>query len=644
MLCSRALVSLALAVLPLVVSQDSLPSSWPHDYPGKPSGDFSPSWQNYFRVTDPLPNVTFPLGGSYAGNLPVNRGSPNNTLFFWGFEKTAGSLTSTSSRRRDEPWAIWLNGGPGSSSFYGFFFENGPISLGPDWKPSSNQYSWDKLADYFWIDQPVGVGHATATSDGYVADEDQIGRDFMQFLSNLVKVFPSLKTRPLHLTGESYAGTYIPYILKAYFQMSDPPVKIQNIVIGDGTLTSGVVWNLLPTLQVIETFPQLIGYDPVVYKYFEEQTHLCGYDLNLTYPEDAVLPDIPLRQPRDRDIPFLAAARFHTRGLTLTQTLQKRYEESELKGLHRRDRDLRRELWKRDLSDRVNGTIDPWYGCFLWDMAMDYALNFTYPWNEVQYLDVYDLADVVFPPVEKDASVFLNDPATRKALHAPTSKDWVLNIPHTFGGVGTVDPSPVPMTFLTELATNATAKNVGIILYSGNNDFLIPRLGTEIAIQNTTFGGIQGFTKKPSTRWNDDTGKFAGIIHQERGWKYALFYGTGHLVPSAVPRAAYRFVRDFVLGNDPLGSVVQLPGGQSMVVGGQDPSLQGKALQAAPDLYLGEGATQSTYIAPAATRAAWSSFIATETATATRAPSPPRSATSTTKRHHRALRTEAPTP
>lgn len=31
----------------------------------------------------------------------------------------------------------------------------------------------------------------------------------MSFLANLVKVFPSLKTRPLHLTGESYAGTYI---------------------------------------------------------------------------------------------------------------------------------------------------------------------------------------------------------------------------------------------------------------------------------------------------------------------------------------------------------------------------------------------------------------------------------------------------
>ena len=31
----------------------------------------------------------------------------------------------------------------------------------------------------------------------------------MGFLENFVKVFPNLATRPLYLTGESYAGTYI---------------------------------------------------------------------------------------------------------------------------------------------------------------------------------------------------------------------------------------------------------------------------------------------------------------------------------------------------------------------------------------------------------------------------------------------------
>jgi len=69
------------------------------------------------------------------------------------------------------------------------------------------------------------------------------------------------------------------------------------------------------------------------------------------------------------------------------------------------------------------------------------------------------------------------------------------------------------------------------------NDFLfvISESIVAVAIQNTTFGGIQGFTRKPSTPWKTDSGKFAGVVHQERGWTYALLYGAGHLVPRDDP-------------------------------------------------------------------------------------------------------------
>lgn len=70
-------------------------------------------------------------------------------------------------------------------------------------------------------------------------------------------------------------------------------------------------------------------------------------------------------------------------------------------------------------------------------------------------------------------------------------------------------------------------------------------------MQNTTFGGIQGFTVKPSTPWTDDDGNFAGIIHQERGWAYVLFRGAGHIVPQQKPaavRISYPlFAHDFIL-------------------------------------------------------------------------------------------------
>ena len=62
-----------------------------------------------FEVTEPLPNVTFALTRSFAGNIPVNRnGHTNDTLFFWAFEKENGTLTANSST---DPWLIWLQGG-----------------------------------------------------------------------------------------------------------------------------------------------------------------------------------------------------------------------------------------------------------------------------------------------------------------------------------------------------------------------------------------------------------------------------------------------------------------------------------------------------------------------------------------------------
>ena len=72
--------------------------------------------------------------------------------------------------------------------------------------------------------------------------------------------------------------------------MESPPVNIAAFAIGDGTIGSEAVWRKLPAvskstysvsyllsqcirlqLTVIETYPQLIGYDPAVYEYFREQ-------------------------------------------------------------------------------------------------------------------------------------------------------------------------------------------------------------------------------------------------------------------------------------------------------------------------------------------------------------------------------------
>ncbi|KAF5361823.1 hypothetical protein D9756_002268 [Leucocoprinus leucothites] len=620
-LCLLALVFLSCS--PAVLSQsDQAPSSFPHVYPGQPSGDFGPNWQNYFHVKDPLPNVTFHLERSFAGNLPVGRaGHPNNTLFFVGYEKSSGSLTSPPSNDHLEPWGIWLNGGPGSSSMYGMLFENGPIRIHDDYSASQNNHSWSRLVDYFWVDNPVGVGFSTADADGYIHDEDQMATDFMGFLSNLVKVFPNLQNRPLFLTGESYAGMYIPYIMKAYFSMPNPPVKIGKIVIGDGSVASGQVFELLPTLQILQTYPQLIGYDQQVFKYFEAQSHLCNYDVNLTYPQTSILPSIPLVNPTQRDLPFMA---YQLTSRTFLRELYRRGTEKQTDLVKRGETALAKRDSTEFFKNRPFDQLDPWYGCVLLWMYIDYSLNYTFPWNlsqtaETFGFDVYDVPDARNPSNLGDGDVFLNDPRVRTALHAPTSKDWAMQFPYVFDGdPNAFDPSIEPMAFLSELAANASKQDIGVVFYSGNNDALIAHRGTEVTIQNTTFGGIQGFTRRPATPWHDDSGKFAGIIHQERNWTYVLFDNAGHTVPKANPAAAYTFFKNFVLGHNQTGLVINTPNDGVTVVGGENFTLvdNGGVLPGRDEViyYPTPGQTDqvSTYVFPEATRAAWDSFIKTE--------------------------------
>ena len=65
-------------------------------------------------------------------------------------------------------------------------------------------------------------------------------------------MFPGWANQPLYISGKSYMGTYIvcqsvhhyltiltclqPYILKVYFEETNPPVKIAKIAIGDHTI------------------------------------------------------------------------------------------------------------------------------------------------------------------------------------------------------------------------------------------------------------------------------------------------------------------------------------------------------------------------------------------------------------------------
>ncbi|KAG8818982.1 hypothetical protein FRC17_010641, partial [Serendipita sp. 399] len=384
-----------------------------------------------YRVTTPLQNVTFTLPGMYAGSISVDRsGHPNNTLFFVGFETSNGSLTAAENERSNEPWLIWLNGGPGSSSMYGLFAENGPMLLaygegqttGPRRAIQENPWSWHKQADIIYVDQPVGTGYSTVDTSGFVADEDQMAQDFVNFLKNLASIFPSLKHRPLYLTGESYAGTYIPYIAKALTidRTTPVPVNLAKIVIGDGTIGNYGAFTEYSTISLIQSFPQLIGFQPSVYEYFVEQYNLCGYNLTLEYPASNPYP--PIRDPyedngvtskKGEEPPAIANSRW--RGLDALAMIQeslelfkishedKRADEISIGGM----RFVKRQQTSPGPSLAPIGTINPRYGCFLMEELWEYVTDYVVPWRRVD-VNVYRISDALYPAAVNNPAAYLN--------------------------------------------------------------------------------------------------------------------------------------------------------------------------------------------------------------------------------------------
>src|SRR3989338_1937674 len=138
----------------------------------------------------------------YAGSLPLMNNQPQTktgNLFYWYVESRTHSPNA--------PIVLWLNGGPGTASLYGFFIENGPYQIHANGALSKREHSWTQEADYLVIDQPAGVGFSYGDKTSY-GDEAEAIDELYQALKLFFQRHPELSAKPLYLTGQSYAGKY----------------------------------------------------------------------------------------------------------------------------------------------------------------------------------------------------------------------------------------------------------------------------------------------------------------------------------------------------------------------------------------------------------------------------------------------------
>ncbi|KAL6530574.1 Serine carboxypeptidase-like 45 [Orobanche minor] len=143
-----------------------------------------------------------------------------------------------------KPLVLWLNGGPGCSSIgAGAFSEHGPF------QPSGNvlvknNFSWNKVANMLYLESPAGVGFSYSRNKSfyeYVNDE-MTARDNLIFLEKWFEKFPHFKNRQFYITGESYAGHYVPQLANLIIQ-SKAKFNLKGIAIGNPLLEFNTDFN-----------------------------------------------------------------------------------------------------------------------------------------------------------------------------------------------------------------------------------------------------------------------------------------------------------------------------------------------------------------------------------------------------------------
>lgn len=193
-----------------------------------------------------LPGQPYVKFDQYGGYVTINE-SAGRAFYYYFVEAENPKKSSTL------PLLLWLNGGPGCSSLaYGAMQELGPFRVNSDGKTLyRNKFSWNRAANVLFLESPAGVGfsYSNTSSDYKNGGDKSTATDNYVFLLNWLERFPEYKGRDFYLSGESYAGHYVPQLAHTiiYHNMianktliNLKGILIGNAVINDETDTMGM--------------------------------------------------------------------------------------------------------------------------------------------------------------------------------------------------------------------------------------------------------------------------------------------------------------------------------------------------------------------------------------------------------------------
>lgn len=188
--------------------------------------------------TGAFPKEALPTESGY-----LNIEGKSGARMFYAYYEAISSRNQLS----DTPILLWLQGGPGCSGLIGNFYELGPwrVSDSPDLRLHQNPAPWNRVFGLLFLDSPIGSGFSIAPSEEHIpTNQDEVAKDLYAALQAFFDLNPLFRKRPFYVTGESYAGKYVPslslYMLNQLDNNGASPLRLDGLAIGNG-LTHPVV-------------------------------------------------------------------------------------------------------------------------------------------------------------------------------------------------------------------------------------------------------------------------------------------------------------------------------------------------------------------------------------------------------------------
>ena len=434
---------------------------------------------------------------------------------------------------QDAPVVAWHQGGPGGNSFYGLFGEEGYFQVSDSGQWVNKDNAWNQVANMLYLDAPAGSNDPVGFSECYENgestpakickwDDKSQAEAYAHTLAAFYTAFPEFNDRDLYLTGESYAGQYLPniatYILDhAPFNSSIP---LQGLAVGNGCWggdANSVVCNGPNSEQ--NDIDAYYGKGLISRDLYFSTYEACGY--NFTNSGDADSGSLLGTGPQ--------------LGLKCDLALE---EASATVGPH--------DIY--NIYDNCPGASE-------WHQRSGKSVRWLKNWLRQHMSDpaskaadnrrkLTELAGGYQWPCGgiDDLGDWLQQPDVRKALH--------------FG-----QPNPVQFDYSTSGPASITlwprlAKDLRVLIYNGDADDCVPYKGNEEWTTSLKTAGVLKEKHAWHPWYKDEKAKNipAGyattydVVGSEKDFSFITVRLAGHMVPAFRADAAFAFIQRFLSG------------------------------------------------------------------------------------------------